>query len=187
MSSPIDIRQRAEREVSEAYRALPSPEPSAELDARIRAAVEAELAEKAHCARLFGFPRWRQARFSLALAASMLIAVGLGVWVNFGNGIGPGEMLGLKSQAPHIAAAPPGEQDAIAMAPAPEASSPGAPLPAEEAPTLAQVRELLARGDRERARQILENWHSIHSGEKIPDEFASLLKAPDSDASKVAP
>ena len=75
-----------EREVGEVYRDLPLLEPSAELDARIRAAVTQELVEanaegdvdeeKPHSCIVL--PWWRRPAIPMALAASLLVVVGLG-------------------------------------------------------------------------------------------------------------
>lgn len=75
-----------EQEVGEVYRDLPPLEPSAELDARIRAAVAQELVEaniegnvgeeKPHSCIVL--PWWRRPGIPMALAASLLIIVGLG-------------------------------------------------------------------------------------------------------------
>lgn len=75
-----------EQEVGEVYRDLPPLEPSAELDARIRAAVAQELVEanmegdvgeeKPHSCTVL--PWWRRPGIPMALAASLLIIVGLG-------------------------------------------------------------------------------------------------------------
>lgn len=79
-----------EREVGEVYRDLPPLEPSAELDARIRAAVVQEIErgsvgpnaevdvgeEKPHSCIVL--PWWRRPGIPMALAASLLVVVGLG-------------------------------------------------------------------------------------------------------------
>lgn len=68
----------AEQEVREVYRNLPHPEPGTALDARIRAAVAQELQgeEKSHSCIVL--PWWQRPGIPMALAASLLIAVGLG-------------------------------------------------------------------------------------------------------------
>lgn len=79
MTPPID-----DADVREAYRELPAPEPSAGLDARVRAAVAAELAAgsagRAATARVIPFPRWRRVALPLATAATVLVAAGLWQW-----------------------------------------------------------------------------------------------------------
>jgi hypothetical protein len=69
------------QEVQRAYREAPPPGPSAGLDARVRAAVEAELAasgaEPTQSAQVIEFPRWRRVAVPLATAATIVVAIGV--------------------------------------------------------------------------------------------------------------
>lgn len=71
------------REVGAAYRELPPPSPDAALDARVRAAVAAELGTpaggaSARSGQVIAFPRSPRALRGFALAATVLAAVGIG-------------------------------------------------------------------------------------------------------------
>jgi len=88
-NTPDEMDAEAAEHVGAAYRRLPAAEPSATLDARIRAAVAAELAQGASgsepaadqpAAEVIQFPWWRRASAPLALAASLVVALGLGQW-----------------------------------------------------------------------------------------------------------
>ncbi|GAA5176148.1 hypothetical protein GCM10025771_10120 [Niveibacterium umoris] len=115
------------QEVQDAYRALLPAEPGATLDARVRAAVVAELdadsgAAERPTAQVIAFPWWRRARVPLAAAATLVLAVGLGrFWFDDG-----------------------GYRDApgIAYEPAPAAL----PAPASVAEQVAAKQEVDARG-----------------------------------------
>ena len=79
MMSPVDDAGAGEspglQEVRDAYGGLPPLEPGAALDARVRAAVAAELA--AGRVVPLPHPRWRRVALPLATAATLVIAVGL--------------------------------------------------------------------------------------------------------------
>jgi hypothetical protein len=72
----------ATREVRDAFRDLPPLEPGATLDARVRAAVAAELRADGGAAPrravVIAFPRWPRKLRGVALAATVVLAVGVG-------------------------------------------------------------------------------------------------------------
>lgn len=133
MTRPADSADHPDkgalREVQDAYRALPPAEPTAELDARVRAAVAAELAgtgvadntAPAATAKVIEFPWWRRASIPLAAAATLMLAVGLGrMWF----------VEGMSERAPDSPyQAPATVQEAVPAADAPAA--PAAPAAAE--------------------------------------------------------
>lgn len=101
--------------VQDAYRALPPAEPGAALDARVRAAIAAELANTAAkdvadaparpaAAKVIVFPWWRRASLPLAAAATVMLAVGIGRFWFVGGGYedAPGSV----TDAPPAAVAP---------------------------------------------------------------------------------
>ncbi|WP_374514707.1 hypothetical protein [Niveibacterium sp.] len=130
MTRPADSADHPDegalREVQDAYRALPPAEPGAALDARVRAAVAADLAgarvaddtAPAATARVIEFPWWRRASMPLAAAATLMLAVGLGrMWF----------VEGMSERAPDSPyLAPATVQEA-----APAADAPAAPAAAE--------------------------------------------------------
>lgn len=135
-------------EVQDAYRALPPAEPGAALDARVRAAVAAELAGTQAAApalqhagaKLIAFPWWRRASLPLAAAATLMVAVGIGrMWF----------VDGFSDRAPDKAYAPAPTQLPEAIAPeAPAATTTAAQAESREAavmPQAAQPGEPLAK------------------------------------------
>ncbi|MCX9155779.1 hypothetical protein OPU71_06520 [Niveibacterium sp. 24ML] len=128
-------------EVQDAYRALPPAEPGAALDARVRAAVAAELARATPAdaeapratAKVIAFPWWRRASLPLAAAATLMVAVGLGrMWF----------VDGLADRAPDSAYEPAPVAVQEAPAPAPEAATAAldaAPAESRAAPVLPQT------------------------------------------------
>lgn len=135
MIRPDDPDLNAEREVGEAYRAQPCPEPSAELDARIRAAVQSEVSGQARSARLFAFPWWRHAGPPLAVAASVLIAVGLGHrWFSEGP-VDVEESAHIDGQQAPLAAAPPADAPTARVAPSANGTGLEARAPAPQEPS----------------------------------------------------
>ncbi len=132
MTRPADSADHPDdgalRDVQDAYRALPPAEPGAALDAQVRAAVAAELAnvgaveatEPTATSKVIVFPWWRRASLPLAAAATLMLAVGLGrMWF----------VEGMSERAPDSPyQAPP----AAAQEAAPVASdAPAAPVAAE--------------------------------------------------------
>lgn len=143
MTRPADSADHPDegalREVQDAYRALPPAEPGAALDARVRAAVAADLAgarvaddtAPAATARVIEFPWWRRASIPLAAAATLMLAVGLGrMWF----------VEGMSERAPDSPyQAPATVQEAAPAADAPAA--PAAPAAADPRVSNAQPQE----------------------------------------------
>ncbi len=76
------LGEDALREVQKAYRDLPAVEPGAALDARVRAAVAAEVASEAADPsgphpNVVRYPHWRRAALPCAAAAAVLVAIGV--------------------------------------------------------------------------------------------------------------
>ncbi|WP_341676648.1 hypothetical protein [Niveibacterium sp. SC-1] len=134
-NTPDETDAEAAARVSAAYGRLPAAAPSAALDARIRAAVAAELGQAVDgngrdsgkpTAELIHFPWWRRASAPLAVAASLVVALGLGQWWFLEGGAqqAPGASEQLPPAAPaaempkEIAAAP--ATAVLSAAPAPE-------------------------------------------------------------------
>ncbi len=83
------VRDAVEAAVSDAYRELPQPEPAASLDAQIRASVANVVAnetvvEARHASA--PHPAWRRAAPPMAIAATLVIAFGVGsLWLRDGG------------------------------------------------------------------------------------------------------
>jgi hypothetical protein len=83
--TPPDLHpdERTPQDLQDAYRSLPPVEPDAALDARVRAAVAAEVASSkatvpGQRGAVLPFRRWRRAALSFAAAAAVLVAIGIG-------------------------------------------------------------------------------------------------------------
>jgi hypothetical protein len=81
MNEPREpVRPQEWDEVQRAYREAPTPVPAVQLDARVRAAVEAELAARTarpQAARVVPFRPWSRLAVPLAAAATIVVAVGV--------------------------------------------------------------------------------------------------------------
>jgi hypothetical protein len=112
MNEPREpVRPQEWDEVQRAYREAPTPAPSAPLDARVRAAVEAHLAASAarpRAAQVIPFRRWRRLAVPLAAAATVVMAMGV-VWLGHTSTTGNSAL---------VASAPVAEQEQLAVEPA---------------------------------------------------------------------
>jgi negative regulator of sigma E activity len=121
------------QEVQDAYRNLPPIQPDAALDARVRAAVAAEVLAGAPSrpearVTVIPFRRWRRAAVPLTAAAAVLVAIGV-------SRLQPPAPVLAPAGAPHLAAkreqsvAPQAAPEAMMLA-APPALEPASPPPA---------------------------------------------------------
>lgn len=117
------IRDAVEAAVSDAYRELPQAQPSAALDARVRSGVADALAHEPAEPEVAPRKGWRRATVPLAIAATLVVAFGVGsLWLHEG-----GRQAG-------ISPVPPGEPPMkIATAPQADAARPQS-APAAETP-----------------------------------------------------
>ena len=156
MSKPTDSAVPHDDAVSDAYRDLPPREPTAALDARVRALVQAELASKApaapaeqdeadghHLAEVIPLPPPRRNwTVPLAAAASFLGALTIGLWW-FGGVFGQHEEKALltfeeTASEPAVVVAQAEKPASVAAAPV-VSEQPASELPASAPTVLAQA------------------------------------------------
>jgi hypothetical protein len=187
------IRDAAEQAVSEAWQALPQAEPSAGLDARVRAGVaailEAENDGSAPRAEVVRFPAWRRAAAPVAIAATMVLAFGVShLWMQDEGGFAPAPApapapVSDANEAPLIAAAPQASGEQANME---EAAKPAVPV-AKAEPRAARERvegkrESQARIERARQKEDVE---SRRAAEQLAD--ARVVSKPAPAAASVVP